>query len=150
MNLTLSGAALEKGLSPCLLVRWTNPRHLYEASLGKKKAICDGPIGQLDSIKEELLQWIFARREQGIAMTMCRVVYKVMSVLSHLQEDGGGGGGASSSLKDSCFIVRLSAVTHFLRKFNFVYQTKTNEATKSPGPSLCGPHCDPLFTIHHL
>ena len=59
MDLTLRGAALEMGISPGLLVRWTNQHHWYEASLGMKKAICDGPIGQLDSIKEELLQWIF-------------------------------------------------------------------------------------------
>ena len=156
MNLTLRGAALEIGISPCLLVRWTNQRHRYEASLGKKKAICAGPVGQLDSIKEELLQWIFARREQGIAVTMSHVVYKATSILSHLQADGGGG------FKDSCFTARLSAVTRFLAKFDFVYRTKTNEATKSPAevyeeasafmervrPSVRGPHRDPHFIFN--
>ena len=121
MNLTLHGAALEMSISPCLLVRWTNQRNRYEASLGTKKAICDGPVGQLDSIKEELLQWIFARREQGIAVTMSHVVYKATSILSHLQEDGGGGDGASSSFKDNGFIAQLSAMTRFLGKYSFVY-----------------------------
>jgi hypothetical protein len=122
MNLTLRGAALEIGISPCLLVQWTNQRHRYEASLGKKKAICVGPVGQLDSIREELLQWIFARQEQGIAVTMSHVVYKATSILSHLQEDCGGG------FKDSCFTARLSAVTRFLAKFDsFIEQKLTRQ-----------------------
>jgi hypothetical protein len=114
------------GVSHVLLVKWYQDRPRFEASLGKSKSICDGPTGQLDCIKEELLQWIFSRREQGIAVTMSHVVYKATSILSHLQEDGGGG------FKDNGFTARLSAVTRFLAKFDFVYRTKTNEATKSP------------------
>jgi len=141
------------GVSHVLLVKWYQDRPRFEASLGKSKSICDGPTGQLDCIKEELLQWIFSRREQGIAVTMSHVVYKATSILSHLQEDGGGG------FKDNGFTARLSAVTRFLAKFDFVYRTKTNEATKSPAevyeeasafmararPSLRGPHRDPRW-----
>ena len=53
MNLTLHGAALEMGLSPCLLDRWTNQRHRYAASLGTKKAICDGPVGRSGFLLDE-------------------------------------------------------------------------------------------------
>ena len=87
------------------------------------KAICEGPVGQLDCIREELLQWIFARREQGIAVTMPPVMYNAFSILRHQQED---------VFKDKGFEARLGAVTHFLAKYNFVYHTKTNEATRSP------------------
>jgi len=129
------------------LVRWTKARPRLIASLGRMKAICKGPVGQLDCIREELLQWIFARREQGIAVTMPHVVYKASSILRHQQED---------AFKDKGFEACLGAVTRFLAKYDFVYRTKTNEATRSPvevyeeatafmarsRPSLRGPHRD--------
>ena len=152
---SVRSAAAAMGVSHVLLVKWYQDRPRIEASLGKSKAICDGPTGQLDCIKEELLQWIFARREQGIAVTMSHIVYKATSILSHQRQDDG----ASSSFKDNGFDARLSAVSRFLGKFNFVYRTKTNEATKSPAevyeeatafmervrPILRGPHRDPNF-----
>ena len=146
-NLSLWGAAATMSIPHTVLVRWTKARPRLIASLGRMKAICEGPVGQLDCIREELLQWIFARREQGIAVTMHHVVYKAFSILRHQQED---------AFKDKGFEAHLGAVTHFLAKYNFVYRTKTNEATRSPAevyeestafmarsrPSLRGPHRD--------
>ncbi len=101
-----------------VLVRWTKVRPRLIASLGRMKAICEGPVRQLDCIREELLQWIFARREQGIAVTMPHVVYKASSILrQHQQED---------VFKDKSFEARLGTVTRFLVKYNFVYRKKTN------------------------
>ena len=148
-NHSIHSAAVEMGISPCLLVRWYQKRPKFEASLGKNKAICEGPKGQLHRIKEQLLQWIFAWQEQGIAVMMSHVVYKATSILHHQEDD--------ASFKDNGFTVRLSAVTHFLAKH--VYPTKTNKATKSPAevyeeapafmvrarPCLCVPHRDPHF-----
>jgi hypothetical protein len=121
-----------------------------------QEAICNGPTGQLDCIKDKLLQWIFAQREQGIAVTMSHVIYKATSILSRQQRQDDG---ASSSFKDNGFDARLPAVSHFLGKYNFVYRTKTNKATKFPAevykeatafmertcPILRGPHRDPNF-----
>ena len=147
-NLSLWGAAASMSIPHTVLVRWTKVRPRLIASLGRMKAICEGPDGQLDCIREELLQWIFARREQGIAVTMPHVVYKASSILrQHQQED---------VFKDKGFEARLGTVTRFLVKYNFVYRKKTNEATRSPAemyeeatpfmarsrPSLCGPHRD--------
>ena len=86
-NLSLRGAAAAMCIPHTVLVRWTKARPRLIASLGKQKAICEGPVGQLDCIREELLQWIFARHEQGIAVTMPHVVYKSSSILRHHQED---------------------------------------------------------------
>ena len=133
------------------LVRWYQKRPKFEASLGKSKAICKGPEGQLHCIKEQLLQWNFARQEQGIAVTMSHVVYKATSILHHQEDD--------ASFKNNGFTVHLLAVTRFLAKYDFIYPTKTNKATKSPAevyeealafmvrarPCLCGPHRDPHF-----
>ncbi len=103
-----------------VLVRWTKARPRLIASLGGQKATCEGPAGQLDCILKELLQWIFARLEQGIAVTMPHVVYKASSTLRHQQE---------AAFKDKVFEARLGAATCFLAKYDFVYRTKTNEAT---------------------
>jgi len=35
----------------------------------KRKALVDGPVGQLASVEEELLQFVFEKREQGRAST---------------------------------------------------------------------------------
>ena len=86
-NLSLQGAAAVMSIPHTVLVRWTKARPRLIASLGRMKAICEGPVGQLDCIREELLQWIFARHEQGIAVTMPHVVYKSSSILRHHQED---------------------------------------------------------------
>jgi hypothetical protein len=107
-NLSLRGAAAAMSIPHTVLVRWTKARPRLIASLGRMKAICEGPVGQLDCIREELLQWIFARREQGIAVTMPHVVYKASSILrQHQQED---------AFKDKGFEARIGDVTHFLTK----------------------------------
>ncbi len=118
---SIRSAAVEMRISPSLLVRWSQERSRFEASLGKSKAICEGPEGQLHSIKDEILQWIFARREQGIAVTISHVVYKATLILHHQEDD--------AAFKDIGFTACLSAVTRFLAKYDFVYRTKTNEAT---------------------
>jgi hypothetical protein len=135
------------GIPHSILVKWKKDRHRLTASLGKKNPICEGPVGQLDCIREDLLQWIFACREQGIAVTMSHIVYKASSILRTRQEN---------SFQDKGFDTRLAAVARFLAKYDFFYRMKTNEATKSPAevyeetamfidrsrPSLRSPHCD--------
>jgi hypothetical protein len=123
-NLSLRGAAAAMCIPHTVLVRWSKDRPRLIASLGRQKAICEGPVGQLDCIREELLQWIFARREQGIAVTMPHVVYKASSILQQHQQE--------NAFEDKGFETRLKAVTRFLAKFKYVYRTKTNEATRSP------------------
>jgi len=112
-NHSIHSAAVEMGISPCLLVRWYQKRPQFKASLSKSKAICEGPEGQLHHIKEQLLQWIFSWREQGIALTMTHVVHKATSILHHQEDD-------DTSFKDNGFTARLSAMTRFLAKYNFL------------------------------
>jgi hypothetical protein len=80
-NLSLRGAAAAMGIPHTILIRWKKAHPRLTASLGRKKAICGGPVEQLDCIREDLLQWIFAQREQGIAVTMSHIMYKASSIL---------------------------------------------------------------------
>jgi hypothetical protein len=62
-NLSLRGAAAAMSIPHTVLVRWTKARPRLIASLGgRKKAICEGPVGQLDCIREELLGPAMGRR----------------------------------------------------------------------------------------
>ena len=145
VNLSFQGAATVMSIPHTILVKWTKARPRLIASLVRMKAICEGPVGQLDCIREELLQWIFARHKQGIAVMMPHVMYKALSILRHQQEH---------AFKDKGFEAHLGAMTRFLAKYDFVYRTKTNKATRSLAdvyeeattfmamsrPSLCGPH----------
>jgi hypothetical protein len=80
-NLSIRGAAAKVGIPHSILVKWKKDCHHLTVSLGKKNAICEGPVGQLDCIQEDLLQWTFACREQGIAVRMSHIVYKASSIL---------------------------------------------------------------------
>jgi hypothetical protein len=80
-NLSSRGAAAKMGIPHSILIKWRKDRHRLTASLGKKKAICGGPLWLLDCIREDLLQWIFACHEQGIAVMMSHIVYKASLIL---------------------------------------------------------------------
>jgi hypothetical protein len=56
MKLSIHSSAVKLGVSHDMLVRWYPQRARFKDSLGTSKAICNGPVGQLDSIKDNLLQ----------------------------------------------------------------------------------------------
>jgi len=64
-NHSIRSAPVEMGISPCLLVRWYQKRPQFEASLGKSKAICEWPEGQLHRIKGQLLHSGFCSARAG-------------------------------------------------------------------------------------
>ncbi len=75
-----------------------------------RKAILDGPDGQLVSIsEEELLQWVFACHKQGINMRHTLILFKVLALL---QETFGG----------KSFNSKLKAVARFMRNHDYTYQ----------------------------
>ena len=148
-NLSLRGAAALVGIAHSLLVKWTKdvPRlTAYRRERDKgKKSINDGPTGQLDCIKDDLLLWIFARRKQGIAVTKSHIVYKASAMLLHQDH----------AFKDKSFEARFKTVSCWLSKYEFVYRTKTNEATRAPhevceeATSFMAFYCPSLRGTHH-
>ena len=94
-----------------------------------------GHVSQLDPLKEELLAWVFARREQGIVVTKAQVVFKASAELH--------------SFGAKTFEARFKAVSHFLGQHGYIYCMKTIKA-------ICPPHevyaqaLDFLTTTHLL
>ena len=112
--------AEELGIHKSLLSRWKKDITRLRANKKLRKfAIVDGPNGQLHSIEEELLQWIFARREQGISLRCTLVAFKSSSLLR-------------STFGPKTFNARYKAVQRFMRKHKYVYCQRTNEATRAP------------------
>jgi hypothetical protein len=120
-----------------------------------RKAFFDGPASQLESIEDELLQFVFAKREQGINAkhTFSGMLHVTFGVKS--------------------FNAKLKSVARFMKKHNYVYRRVTNEAQRSANevsveatafleesrPLLVSPHRDmqwifnmdqtPLHFLYH-
>ncbi len=143
-GLSLCGAAVELGVPVCLLLKWTKelPR-LQTHARSKKHAITPSGIDQLHPIEDELLMWIFSRREQGLSIQNTVILLKASGMLRDTF-------GAKSR------VAWLKAVAHFMHKHNYVYCQKMNKATRNPQevyqeaqefleftcPLLHGPHCN--------
>jgi transposase len=150
-NLSLTAAAEELGVNKSLLSRWKKDITRLQANIKspRKRAIVDGPNGQLHSIEEELLMWIFARREQGISIRHTIVSFKASALLR-------------TTFGQKTFNARYKAVQRFMRKHKYVYRMRTNEATRAPQevideatdfiaetrPLLVGPHRDPRWILN--
>jgi hypothetical protein len=118
-GLTLRGAAAEFGVPICLLSKWTKelPRLQAHARL-KMRAIITRGKDQLHLIEDELLMWIFYRCEQGLSIWNTVILLKVSGMLRDTF-------GAKSR------IAWLKVVARFMRKHNYVYRQKTNEAMRN-------------------
>ncbi len=74
-GMTLGKAAAELHVSHSNLMRWTakgicNIDSLDKILKSKKKSTGDGPLGQLKSLEDALLCYIFELREQGVIVNM--------------------------------------------------------------------------------
>ena len=164
-NMTARSAALEMGIHHTLLVRWrdeTNLENMIRGNKKNKKSLHVGPDGVLLAVQDELHNWLFSKREQGIAIVTSHLVYKAAALLD-----------ATSGFKEKTFEARFKVVSRWLSKFSYVYRMRTNEATRPPHavreealeflvitrPMLAGPHRDrrwifnmdqtPLFFSYH-
>jgi hypothetical protein len=122
LNLSAVKSATVAGISAKTLRDWTSQLpELRERAKeeSKKKSFENGPAGQLDSIKDVLLMWMFGRRQQGVVVDVIHVVFKATSLLR-----------TSFGLKS--FEARFKAATRFVMRHDYVYRAKTNESTRAP------------------
>ncbi len=81
-KLSLCGAAAELGILHSLLMRWSAKVPTLVAMHRKVgKCIFNDTSSQLESIKEDLLMWIFVQPEQGLLVTHQQVVMKASALL---------------------------------------------------------------------
>jgi len=135
--------------SPKSLRQWQRE---YTSLLEYKKqsvgSMHNGPISQLKVIEDELLQFIFERREQGFGVTRGAVVMKASKLLPEF---------AVKSLE-----ARSSAVRRWLKSHDLVNRIGTHVSQKAPSlaadeaadfvniirPFLNGPSRDPRFILN--
>jgi hypothetical protein len=112
-------------------------------------ALLDGPAGILGSIEMELLQFVFAKRKQGINVRHTLVAFKASALLC-------------DTFGPKSLNARLKAVGRFMRKHNYVYRCATHEAARALAevseeakefleetrPLLEGPHRDCRFIFN--
>lgn len=124
---------------------------LYSKMLEYKRSalsMIGGPVSQLKPIEDELLRFIFERREQGIPITRQAVVMKASKLLPEF------------SVKT--YTAKYAAVRRFLKKNNIVYRIGTHVSQKAPElaaadaadfvktirPFLHGPSRHPSFILN--
>ena len=103
--MTAPSAALEMGIHHTLLVRWrdeTNLENMIRGNKKNKKSLHVGPDGVLLTVQDELHNWLFSKREQGIAIVTSHLVYKAAALLDATSGFKGlAAGGAASSATSS-------------------------------------------------
>jgi len=105
-------------------------------------------IHQLDAFKDEILNWIFEHREQGVCITVNAVVVHACS-LSH-------------EFAIKTWKVKARSVSRFLKKWGYVHRLGTHKSQTDPSlvqdaarewmamivPTLVGPERDPNFILN--
>ena len=142
-NLSLQGAAAEIEVNLCLLVKWTKELPKLQAHTRLNKlAVVDGPNGQLHPIEEELLMWMFAKHEQGIQIRHSIIALRASLMLQ-------------TTFGSKSMNAKIHVVTRFMRKHNYKYCQKTNEAMRAPQEVFEEVHdfvdnvCPLLHGLHH-
>ncbi len=77
-------SATVAGINVATLRDWTSQLPELRERAKKesaKKSFNNGPAGQLDSVKDVLLMWMFGRRQQGVVVDVTHVVFKASSFL---------------------------------------------------------------------
>jgi len=108
-----------------------------------RKAFIDGPASQLESIEDELLQFIFAKCKQDVNVKHTLVACRASGILRE-------------TFGVKSFNAKFKSVACIMKKHNYIYRHVTNEAQRSANevsdeatafleesrPLLIGPHRD--------
>jgi len=123
-NLSICRAGKVLGVPFQHLSKWGREvARLRAASQAKRrarnrKAVIDGPASQLESVEDELLQFIFSKREQGVNVKHTLVACRASGLLRE-------------TFGVKSFNAKLKSVARFMKKHNYVYRRVTNEAQRS-------------------
>jgi hypothetical protein len=105
-----------------MLERWCRQVNQLkeQAKLASKSlSMGTGPVGQLESVQDQLHEWLFEKREQGMAISITHVVWKAQKFI-----------GPEFATKS--FNAKFHATQRWQRRFKYVYRMRTNKATRAP------------------
>ena len=122
-GVSLRRAAARLQVAHSLIVKWqqeraSNADPILAVLKCKKKSMHPGPLGQLKSLKDTLLRYVFEQREQGINVNTVSLVVKASSL--------------SPEFNAKDFVARESAVNRFVRAHSLVYRMGTHESQRKP------------------
>jgi transposase-like protein len=88
-GLSYRKAAASLGVSHTLVIRWRALRERFD-NLDLKRlprySVAHGPCSQLEGVTEELLAWIFERREMGLVVSSLSVIIKACCILPIMEQ----------------------------------------------------------------
>jgi transposase-like protein len=121
-GLSYRKAAASLGVSHTLVIRWRALRERFD-NLDLKRlprySVAHGPCSQLEGVTEELLAWIFERREMGLVVSTLSVIIKACCILPIMEQKSA--------------LARVVVIRRFLKKHSLVYRMGTKVSQRSPG-----------------
>ena len=122
-GVSLRRAAARLQVAHSLIVKWqqdraSNADPILAVLKSKKKSMHPGPLGQLKSLEDTLLRYVFEQREQGINVNTLSLLVKASSL--------------SSEFNAKDFVARESAVNRFVSAHSLVYRMGTHESQRKP------------------
>jgi transposase-like protein len=110
-GLSYRKAAASLGVSHTLVIRWRALRERFD-NLDLKRlprySVAHGPCSQLEGVTEELLAWIFERREMGLVVSTLSVIIKACCILPIMEQKSA--------------LARVMVIRRFLKKHSLVYR----------------------------
>jgi hypothetical protein len=128
-NCSYRQAAASIGFSHTLVLRWHAIReHFNNIDIKKLPhySTYQGYCGELESVTEELLTWIFERREMGLVVSTLSVIIKACCLLPPMQQKSA--------------LARYCVVRRFLKKHSIVHRMGGRRHCSAP-PARCAKRC---------
>ena len=123
-------AAALIGVLHTLVIHWHAIRECFN-NIDIKNLPCystyQGHCGDLESVREELLTWIFKRRETGLVVSTLAVIIKACCILPPMQ------------LQQKSAMAHYWVVRRFLKKHSIVHRMET-KVSQHP-PARCAKRC---------
>ena len=117
-GLSYRKAAASLGVSHTLVIHWCALRELFD-NIDLKRlprySVAHGPCSQLEGVTEELLMWIFERREIGLVVS---IIIKACCILPIMEQKSA--------------LARVMVMRRFLKKYSLVYHMGTKVSQRSP------------------
>jgi len=120
-DMSMRAIATELGITLSMLQRYLKQRQrIFAIRNPCAGSVCTGRISKLNDIEEDLLQWFFEKREQGMGVTTQMVLLKAFELMPEFRED-------PSTQLAKTFVIRRLLIHNLL-----VHRIATHVCQRSP------------------